>query len=227
VEKKMPEQYWVNKKTLWDRYFRNKTLLMRIFLEMERKLLAPKFAELLKPYLKGGDRILDAGCGPALGTLFLETLADVEAYGLDISREALDEASRMASKYGCSLKRILADVRKMPFRNQSFNVVWNQGVLEHFEDPIAVISEMARVGRIVFIAVPRKAPFRALIQRVKASLGLAANDTFYLYSRDDLVGLISQAGLLGLKDSGDFNALFLSWTWALGISNVNKQEDRI
>jgi ubiquinone/menaquinone biosynthesis C-methylase UbiE len=45
----------------------------------------------------------------------------------------------------------------MPFKKNSFDVVWNQGVLEHFKNPVPAMKEMYRVtknGGYVIIYIP-------------------------------------------------------------------------
>jgi len=186
----------------------------------QMKFLAPKFAKVLKPYVKAGDKVLDAGCGTATNTLYVCSLTGTEPWGLDISEVALGEACRTATRIGLDIRLTLGDIQKMPFPDKSFDVVWNQGVLEHFKNADEIISEMARVGRMVFVAVPRLTLSRELVQRVKTFLGLTADDVFYLYKESQLVELMSRINGLTFEASGSFSCLYLfSWTWACGITD--------
>jgi ubiquinone/menaquinone biosynthesis C-methylase UbiE len=50
-----------------------------------------------------------------------------------------------------------ADIFDMPFAEDSFDLVWNEGVLEHFEDAgvVRALQEMGRVSRgFVLVDVP-------------------------------------------------------------------------
>ena len=40
-----------------------------------------------------------------------------------------------------------ADARILPFKNASFEVVLSGGLLEHFPDPLPVLTEMVRILR--------------------------------------------------------------------------------
>ncbi len=208
-----------HKKAAWTHYFQRKSVLMRLMLWAQSRFLVPKFARAISPYIKAGDNVLEAGCGTAMSTLSVCTSLGAHPWALDISRESLEQAGQRAALYGVPLRRILADIRHLPFGAQHFDVVWNQGVMEHFDDPVHIISEMASVAKIVFVAVPRKALFRSVVQWGKARLGLAADDIFHLYTERDLVTLMSQSDRLKVKASGSFNCLLVfSWTWACGVA---------
>ena len=93
--------------------------------------------------------VLEAGCGTG------QTLAPLshrhETAGLDISKAALNHA-----RSNCK-NPVLGSIFEIPFRDNSFDLVYNSGVIEHFKDPtnIAAIREMARVtkpsGRVLII----------------------------------------------------------------------------
>ncbi|MBI3812840.1 MAG: class I SAM-dependent methyltransferase, partial [Nitrospinae bacterium] len=55
------------------------------------------------------------------------------------------------------MQLIKGDIFKMPFKDEKFDVVWNGGVIEHFENPSEIIRKMAvltRPGGCVFVSVP-------------------------------------------------------------------------
>ena len=107
------------------------------------------FMKGIEASLAEGSAVLEAGCGTG------QTLAILshrhETTGLDISRAALNLA-----RNNCK-NPVLGSIFEIPFRDNSFDLVYNSGVIEHFEDPtnVAAIREMARVtkpsGRIIII----------------------------------------------------------------------------
>jgi ubiquinone/menaquinone biosynthesis C-methylase UbiE len=107
------------------------------------------FMQGIEASLPRGSFVLEAGCGTG------QTLAHIsrlhETTGLDISRAALNLA-----RSNCK-NPVLGSIFTIPFKDNSFDLVYNSGVIEHFEDPtnIAAIREMARVtkpsGRVVII----------------------------------------------------------------------------
>jgi len=90
-----------------------------------------------------GLRILDAGCGT--GRLAAE-LADKGAtsVALDI-HDKMEEYSRQMQNRLRSPFFVRASVENTPFRDESFDIVWCQGVLSYVDDPISAIRELKRV----------------------------------------------------------------------------------
>jgi len=94
----------------------------------------------VRPYLREGGRLLDVGCGSAdLPAFLLGSLPGrVTAVGLDIKPLHLREAP---PEVHC----VVADVRALPFRPRSFDVVTASLFLHHFDAP-----EVPRVLRELF-----------------------------------------------------------------------------
>jgi len=102
--------------------------------------------------LLAGDASLDVGFGEGYGAEILHgSVADY--VGLDASPEAVGHAS---SHYPFSNVRFeQSDARTIPFDKASFDLVVSFHVLEHIEEPVAYLTEMARVcrpgGRLVVV----------------------------------------------------------------------------
>lgn len=92
-------------------------------------------------------RVLEVGCGTGL---VLERVAAVasEAHGVDVSPGMLAKAK------GRGLSVSVADARKLPFDDASFDLVYSFKVLAHVPEIETALAEMARVtrpgGRIVY-----------------------------------------------------------------------------
>ena len=76
---------------------------------------------------------------------------------------------------GSSLRAAVADVRRLPFRDGSFDAVYSMGTIEHFRDPETALREMHRVlrpgGRAVVGVPNRWDPFlRPLLAAVLQAL---------------------------------------------------------
>jgi len=83
-------------------------------------------------------KTLEVGCGYASNSRLLEK-EGINTFCLDKSRKAIDTIKRdiKNSFYG--------DARELPFKKNSFNLVFSAGLLEHFSKPEKIIKEMARV----------------------------------------------------------------------------------
>ena len=102
---------------------------------------------------------LEVGCGSAR---LLGMLAGLgwKTTGVDFTRSALDLAQSRFRADALESTWVRSDCRSLPFADGSYDLVASTGLLEHFEDPTPVVSEMLRVLRSggVFYSdiVPRK-----------------------------------------------------------------------
>lgn len=93
-----------------------------------------------------GKSILDAGSGTGLNSLPLAVRgADVTL--LDVATEALDIARTYYEEQGLAATCIQGSIFALPFPDETFDVVWNTGVIEHFEpaERRLAVQEMLRV----------------------------------------------------------------------------------
>lgn len=78
--------------------------------------------------------------------------------GIDISLSALKIAKKMLESKGITNYLLIwADINKMPIQNDSIDLLYGGGVIEHFKDTQSIVNEMHRVlkpGGISFNTVP-------------------------------------------------------------------------
>src|SRR6185503_10771096 len=77
----------------------------------------------------------------------------VNVTGIDLVPRHLDIASRRFSIYGLPARLMIADAEAMPFKNESFDVVYSFGVLHHTTNIDAAIAEIHRVLRPGGVAI--------------------------------------------------------------------------
>jgi SAM-dependent methyltransferase len=108
--------------------------------------------------LRGGERIVDFGCGLAQLSRGMARAAGKRLLGIERSAEQLAEAARQTAEAGeqdlVELRQ--GDVTDPPLRADewgTFDVAHARFVLEHVRDPLAVVRQMMRAvrpsGRIV------------------------------------------------------------------------------
>ena len=96
--------------------------------------------------LPRGKRVLEVGCGrgnalPAL----MRTLRPRLLVGIDVDRAFLAEARKGAADHATSADLIHADVRWMPFRDATFDLVVDFGTCYHIARPKLALAEVQRV----------------------------------------------------------------------------------
>lgn len=95
-----------------------------------------------------GLKVLEVGSGPAHDSLvFARGGARITA--LDCSAPGLAAGARIYDTLALKLETIQGDARRLPFESGRFDVAFNAGVLEHFDDTelAHVLDEMIRVVR--------------------------------------------------------------------------------
>ncbi|KXB00604.1 hypothetical protein AKJ42_00055 [candidate division MSBL1 archaeon SCGC-AAA261C02] len=109
-----------------------------IYNERYRKIQRKKF-QAVRNHLQGADRVLDVGCGTGL---FLNEFSKISGrvVGVDFSLGMLRKTEKTN---GISL--VCADADKLPFRDESFNVVISLTLLQNMPDPQHTVREMGRV----------------------------------------------------------------------------------
>jgi SAM-dependent methyltransferase/ribosomal protein S18 acetylase RimI-like enzyme len=104
-----------------------------------------------------GGKILEVGCGTAYSSLKLaETGHNV--FAIDYSQMAKKFWNKGLATF------LIADGFHIPYKSDSFGLVWNAGVLEHFSNPQEMLREMIRVCKpngIVCVFVPYLLDFTA------------------------------------------------------------------
>jgi SAM-dependent methyltransferase len=97
----------------------------------------------------------------AFNTRILHWMADqgAEAHGLDISNLVAHQARRNTRLAGHPHRLVRADIRELPFPEDSFDAVYTMGTIEHIDEYVQAIAEVRRVlrpGGRAIIGVPHK-----------------------------------------------------------------------
>jgi SAM-dependent methyltransferase len=107
--------------------------------------------KIISPGLFKGAKVLEIGCVPAGRLYFLQKHFQTETYGLDYSLKGLFKSIKQRNHLVCS------DLYHPPFKNESFDLVYSLGVIEHFDDPSKVIDvhlDLVRKNGLILITVP-------------------------------------------------------------------------
>jgi len=137
--------------------------------------------------LEPDDRVLDVGCGTGFATEgLLERVETV--HGLDQSAHQLSRAYEKFGRTG-PVRFYRGDAERLPFADDSFDVVWSSGSIEYWPNPVATLREFRRVARPggQVLVVGPDAPKRGLVRRVADAIML-------FYDEDEADRMFAEAG---------------------------------
>ena len=89
-----------------------------------------------------GRSVLDAGCGTAYGTRLLAAAGARHVTGVDLAAAVLES---VAPEMPDTVTLRAGDLRNLADEDDTYDLVVCFEVIEHFEDPFAVLDELARV----------------------------------------------------------------------------------
>ena len=111
--------------------------------------------------LAAGRRLLDLGCGSGYGAATLRASGAEIVIGTDVALEATAYAK---ARYGSEKTAFsTCDARRMPFRDASFDCITCFELIEHLEEPTALLDEAARLlsdGGLLLISTPNSRTYR-------------------------------------------------------------------
>ena len=173
------------KKAEWDNYWdkhASKPRLIDRIIGLVRVYFDNNYLRNLRMVSALKGKILEVGCGTSITSIKMKNKANI-IYALDYSDKLKKYWEPDKVKY------IIADGFDMPLKNDFFDLVWNAGVLEHFDNPKDMLKEMMRVCKkkgLICVFVP-------YIFDITAHLQLYGKET--IYNRSMLKKLLIDAGL--------------------------------
>ena len=173
-----------------------------LYCECEKRLIGQHLPDLV------GKRVFKSDLwDEARNTRILQWIGQQGArvVGIDISKPTIDRARQEFR--GAPLRAACADVRALPFQDESFDVIYSMGTIEHFAETKQAIRELLRVlkpGGRAIVGVPNRLdPFlRPLFVAVLYRLGLYDYGFEKSYSRTTLRRMLTDAGFSVVGDDG-------------------------
>jgi SAM-dependent methyltransferase len=151
-----------NWERVWDEY--PETLFQTVI---------PQMMEALESLGPEGKLVCEIGCGTGKESMRLSSLG-ARVVCVDFSEKALRLVQRRAAAISGALTLVKGDTNRLPFRDGVFDVIFHQGLLEHFSDPISVLREQARLvkpGGYLLVDVPQRFHWYALRKRWEMARG--------------------------------------------------------
>lgn len=92
-----------------------------------------------------GDRVLEVSVGTGTNLCLLPRHA--RYFGLDISAGQLAQCRKNLKRAGLEAELFLGLAERLPFRDNSFDVVFHMGGINYFTNPALAVQEMVRVAK--------------------------------------------------------------------------------
>lgn len=182
-------------KETWNKVYDNLTDFNPLDLAFYKRL-----TNIITQSIGDSKSILEVGSGSGFLTSFFQK-RNMFSVGLDRSINPI----KIARERYQVKNLILGDMFYLPFKSLSFDVVWNEGVLEHFKYPknLAACKEMTRVSKnLVIIAVPNRYTIWPLRKTILKYLNKWPYGYEESYSKNRLKSLMENTGLEVLMIEG-------------------------
>lgn len=149
------KEYWINEaRHDWDKSRLKGNIFERIYFSKKIKFISSIFNYKNKT-------VLDLGCATGICTFDIAKNSQ-KTIGMDISLWALKKAQNKRKKQDKNIKFLAGDAEKLPFKDNTFDIVVNTALLQYFHDSRAMVDEMERVlkpnGQLL-VEVPYKYGF--------------------------------------------------------------------
>ena len=187
--------------SVWNKFWNRKKDLSKVY---------PSSPSVLKAILGMGPvdglKILEVGAGTGRDSLELAK-AGARVFILDYSEESLKIARELAVQAPNNLHLVQGDAFNSPFPSESFDIVFHQGLAEHFKDPLPLLQENARLlkkGGFCLCDVPQTFHLYTVMKHILIALNKWFAGWETQFTQGQLKRLMKRANLEIVHSYGDW-----------------------
>ena len=126
------------------------------------RLLVSRFIKTIKKIIHDlkPETLLDCGCGEGIILhYYSHDLKNTKCYAIDLNPVEVRDAQK--NNPHCTVQ--MADIQKIPYKNNTFDLVIATEVFEHIHNPVNALHEVIRVSKnYMLLSVPREPIWRLL-----------------------------------------------------------------
>jgi len=147
----------------WENYWKDREDIHDVYSNEDRI-----FLNLVQVSNIQGKKILEVGAGSGRDSFRLAREMGI-VYVLDYSPQALKIVQNLNAKNNPGVHLIQGDAFQIPLPDASLDIVFHQGLMEHFKDPMPLLKEHFRVlkpGGFLLVDVPQKFHIYTVIKQI-------------------------------------------------------------
>lgn len=187
--------------SVWNRFWSRKKDLDKVY---------PSSPAVLKAILSMGPvenlRILEVGAGTGRDSLALAQ-AGAQVFILDYSEQSLKISGELAAQARGNLHLVQGNAFNSPFPDESFDIVFHQGLAEHFKEPLPLLKENARLlkkGGLCLCDVPQAFHLYTVLKHILIAMNKWFAGWETQFTMPQLRRLMKNAGLEIAYEYGDW-----------------------
>jgi ubiquinone/menaquinone biosynthesis C-methylase UbiE len=148
-----------------------------------------------------GKHVLEVGCG--MGTDLRQFAASgAPVIGIDLTWQGVQMAKTAFELFGLKGSFVVADAEMLPFRDDSFDLVYSNGVIHHTPDTPATVREIHRVakadGEVRVMVYHRNSYFgRVMVGMILSPL---LRSLVWFFPKGELPGFMKKCLRPGIRD---------------------------
>ena len=184
----------------WERYWAEREEIDDVYSNEDRIQRA------LESLPLEGRWCMEVGAGSGRDSLVLAQRG-AKVIVLDYTRSSFHVIRKQAEQLGLTVHPVCADARRMPFREGDLSLVFHQGLMEHFRDPMPLLVENTRVlhpGGHLLVDVPQRFHVYTVAKLIMILLDRWFAGWETQYSPDELEGYLRRADLQVVSTYGEW-----------------------
>lgn len=179
----------------WDKYWTSNNLLY-----------VNKIVEMLAPHLTDQTKIIEIGAGSGATSLKF-TEYNVRVTSFDYSQSAVNLIAKNAKDHNTKMNIVQGDAFNLPFENESFDICFHQGLIEHFTNPLPMLIEQKRILKkngLLLTQVPQRYSLMTIQKHILINMNRWFAGWETEFSVLELKRLLQKAGFKPSKSAGMF-----------------------
>lgn len=190
-----------HRQQVWEKFWDQKRPIQEVYSNADRILQQIRSLGPAK-----GKRIMEVGAGSGRDGLQLAR-EGARVIFLDYAGNALRVIQAPARASGLDVHLVRGDAFRLPFKDNALDLVFHQGLLEHFTHPLGIVLENQRVvksGGHVIVDVPHRYHVYTVVKHILIALNKWFAGWETEFSRPQLETLFRSAGLNPTGFYGDW-----------------------